>query len=66
MLKVKSIINIQVNSKDYEFYCDPDAPLNDALNANKQIEAFLIGRLEQFKNEQKVPNDVPVTHEVKV
>lgn len=49
MLKVKSIVNVPVNGRDYEFYCDPQSPLQDALEANNQINAFLLGRLEQSK-----------------
>jgi hypothetical protein len=52
MLKVKSIVSVQVNGKDYEFYCDPDSPLKDALEGNKQINAFLLGRLQQMEQSQ--------------
>jgi hypothetical protein len=60
MLKAKSIINIKVNNKEYEFFCDPDSPLNDALDANMQINAFLIGRIEQAKIVQKPVENIPV------
>lgn len=49
MLKMKSIVSVQVNGKDYEFYCVPDSPINDALEANSQINAFLLGRAEQAR-----------------
>ena len=52
MLKVKSIISVAVNGKDYEFYCSPDSPLQDALEANNQINAFLLGKIEQVKQAQ--------------
>jgi len=55
MLKVKSIVSVVVNSKDYEFCCSPDSPLNDALEANNQINAFLLGRIEQAKKVQEMP-----------
>ena len=52
MLKVKSIVSVQVNGKDYEFYCDPQSPLPDALEANNQINAFLLGRIQQAQQAQ--------------
>lgn len=55
MLKMKSIICTDINGKDYQFVCDPDSPLSDALEANKQVNAFLLGRAQQIKEEQKPP-----------
>jgi len=52
MLKMKSIVSVQVNEKDYEFSCSPDSPLPDAVEANNQINAFLLGRIEQAKQAQ--------------
>ena len=52
MLSMKSVICVQVNGKDYEFYCSPDSVLQDALEANNQINAFLLGRIEQAKQAQ--------------
>lgn len=49
MLKMKSVVYTNVNNRDYEFHCSPDSPLPDALEASKQIQAFLIGRQEQNK-----------------
>lgn len=49
MLKVKSCMELEVNGKKYEFYCAPDSPLQDAVEANMQINAFLLGRMEQNK-----------------
>ncbi len=53
MLKMKSIVTVAVNGREYEFTCAPDSPLNDALDANNQINAFLLGRAEQARNAQK-------------
>ncbi len=70
MLSVKSIVTIEVNGRKYEFTCAPDSPLNDALDANNQINAFLLGRIEQAKNAQvsqempPMPEMPPVTEEV--
>ncbi len=55
MLKVKSIVSVQVNGKDYEFYCDPQSPIPDAVEANNQINAFLLGRMQQAQQAQQVP-----------
>jgi hypothetical protein len=55
MLKMKSIVSVEVNGKDYEFYCSPDSPLPDALEANNQINAFLLGKVEQAKQAQAAP-----------
>lgn len=49
MLKIKSILNISLNGRDYEFSCPPDSPLQDAINASDQVNAFLLGRAEQAK-----------------
>ncbi len=74
MLKIKSIVTVEVNGREYEFSCVPDSPINDAIDANNQINAFLLGRAEQAKNAQKtqdqkdkeiVPVDLPATDEVK-
>jgi len=44
---MKSVLTIKVNNKDYQFSCDPDSPLQDALEANNQVNAFLLGRAQQ-------------------
>ncbi len=49
MLKIKSILSISINGRDYEFSCPPDSPLPDAINASDQVNAFLLGRAEQAK-----------------
>lgn len=51
MFKVKSCMELEVNGRKYEFYCPPDSPLQDAVEANMQFNAFLLGRLQQ--NSQK-------------
>lgn len=53
MLKIKSFICIEVNGRQYEFSCPPDSPLPDVLDANNQINAFILGRAEQAKIAQK-------------
>lgn len=53
MLKTQSIICLEVNGRNYEFSCAPESPLSDAIEANNQINAFLLGRAEQMKNAQK-------------
>jgi len=61
MLKLKSFICVEVNGKEYEFSCAPDAALPDAIEASSQINAFLIGRMEQAKlaNEKNKPQETP-------
>lgn len=63
MLKVKSIVYVEVNGRDYEFSCGPDSPLQDAIDANMQINAFLLGRVEQAK--QAAENQDESSPEVK-
>ena len=53
MLKVKSCMELEVNGRKYEFYCPPDSPLQDAVEANMQFNAFLLGRLEQNKQSEQ-------------
>lgn len=60
MLKMKSIVHTSINNRDYEFYCSPDSPLQDALEAIVQVQAFLIGRQEQNK-----PQEQPTQEAVK-
>jgi len=64
MLKMKSIVSVQVNEKDYEFSCSPDSPLPDAVEANNQINAFLLGRIEQAKQAQELAK-LPVEEQPK-
>ena len=52
MLSVRSIVTVEVNSKKYEFTCQPDSSLPDAIEASSQINAFLLGRQEQGKAAQ--------------
>jgi aerobic-type carbon monoxide dehydrogenase small subunit (CoxS/CutS family) len=52
MLSVRSIVSVEVNGKNYEFSCAPDSPLPDALEANNQINAFLLGRVQQAQQAQ--------------
>jgi hypothetical protein len=54
MLKIKSILETEVNGRKYEFTCPPDSPLNDALEAEGQFKAFLLGR-QQMASEQNKP-----------
>lgn len=60
MLKIKSEMNVEVNKREYLFQCLPDSPLQDALEAVSQIQAFLIGKQEQAKlaSEQKEVKEV--------
>ncbi len=58
MLKIKSILTIAINGRDYEFSCPPDSPLQDAVNASDQVNAFLLGRAEQAKKAE-CANSVP-------
>ncbi len=55
MLAMKSVMKIEIKGKEYQFSCDPDSPLNDALDANNQINAFLLGRIQQGQNGQSLP-----------
>ena len=61
---MKSIVSVQVNEKDYEFSCSPDSPLPDAVEANNQINAFLLGRIEQAKQAQELAK-LPVEEQPK-
>lgn len=63
MLKIKSILTIEINGRDYEFSCPPDSPLPDAINASDQVNAFLLGRAEQAKKAQE-QQDVPTMPEM--
>jgi hypothetical protein len=58
MLSVKSIIKAEVNGKSYEFMCPPDSPLADALEANSQHKAFLLGRQQMADEAQKAQKPV--------
>ncbi len=53
MLKMKSIVCSNVNGREYELSFQPDSPINDILEANNQINAFILGKAEQAKNAQK-------------
>lgn len=59
MLKMKSILTIEINGRDYEFSCPPDSPLNDAVNASDQVNAFLLGRAEQARKAQEAGQEAP-------
>ena len=52
MLKIRSTLCVSVNGREYEFMCPTDSPLNDAIDANMQMNAFLLGRVEQAKQGQ--------------
>ena len=58
MLSIKSILTIEINGRKYEFSCPPDSPLQDAVNASDQVNAFLLGRAEQAKKAE-CANEVP-------
>ena len=49
MLKMKSILNVSVNGREYEMSFLPDSPITDILEANNQMNAFVLGRAEQAK-----------------
>ena len=48
-------MTVSINGKDYQFSCDPDSPLQDALDANNQVNAFLLGRIQQAQKVQSPP-----------
>ncbi len=45
MLKVKSCLEIEVNGRKYEFYCQPDSPIEHAKEAVFQFSKYL-GQIE--------------------
>lgn len=49
MLAMKSVLKVTINARDFEFQCQPDSPLPDALEAHNQFGAFLLGKQEQNK-----------------
>jgi len=51
MLKMKSHLVVEVNEKEFSFVCDPASSIPDALEANNQVNAFLLGRIEQAKQQ---------------
>lgn len=61
MIKLKSFVCVEVNGKEYEFSCAPDSALPDAIEASSQINAFLLGRMEQARlaNEKNKPEETP-------
>ncbi len=62
MLKMKSVLDVQVNGRDFEFVCAPDSPLPDAIEAHSQVGAFLLGRMQQA---QQAQNAKPVEDQPK-
>lgn len=46
MIKNKTFIEIEVKGRDYIFVCSPDSPLQDAHEAVKLIEKYLMERLQ--------------------
>ena len=52
MLSMRSVLKATINGKDYEYVCQPDSPLADALEAHNQFGAFLLGKQEQNKVSQ--------------
>lgn len=57
MLSVRTIISTKINGKDYEFSCAPDSPIDDILEANSQIHAFVIGRKVQQQQQAVKPEE---------
>lgn len=64
MLKMKSHLVVEVNEKEFSFVCDPSSSIPDALEANNQINAFLLGRIEQGKRQAEA--QAKAQEEVKV
>lgn len=70
MLKMKSILHTEVNGREFELSFAPDSPINDILEANNQINAFILGKAEQARNAQAaqqvppMPEMPPVQEEV--
>lgn len=46
MIKNKTFIEAEVKGRDYIFMCSPDSPLEEAYEALKIIERYLIDRLK--------------------
>jgi len=52
MVAMKSVVKVTISGRDFEFVCQPDSPLPDALEAHNQFGAFLLGKQEQNKTAQ--------------
>lgn len=61
MLKMKSTLQIELNGRQYEFYCQPDSPIQDAIEANSQFGAFLLGKQAQAQQAAPQVEAVPET-----
>jgi|HubBroStandDraft_2_1064218.scaffolds.fasta_scaffold00031_64 hypothetical protein len=57
MLKNLSVLTSQVNGRNFEFHCPPDSPLDDAIEANSQHRAFLLGRKQQVNEAAAAPKE---------
>lgn len=58
MIKNKTFIEIEVKGRDYTFVCSPDSPLNDAYDAVKLIENYLVERLNAVQTPQVQTEEV--------
>jgi len=46
MIKNKTFIETEVKGRDYIFICSPDSPLQEAYEAVKLVEQYLVERLQ--------------------
>lgn len=57
MLSMKTVLTVEVNEKEYEFTCNPNSPLVDALEACSQFKAFLLGKKQMADEAQSASSE---------
>lgn len=55
MVKNKTILEVEVNERKYEFECPPDSPLGELHDALCKMQLFI---LERMKDEQKRQTEI--------
>jgi len=46
MIKTQACFEIKNNDRTYRFYCDNDSPLGETFDALKQMQSYVIDRIQ--------------------
>ena len=54
MLKAKTVLEVKIDERIYELYCEPEAPLGCVHDALCQMKAYVVQRIvDQQESEKK-------------
>ncbi len=65
MLKQKTLLEVKIDDKLYQFYCDPDSQLGQLHDALAQMKQYVVQRIVDAQKSEPVKEESVNLEEVK-